>query len=228
MTGKRFGRWLVLERKENSSGRNARWLCRCDCGRERIVDAKSLRNGTSQTCGCKHGLENELTGKRCGKLTILERDTSNPDKKDKWLCLCDCGEKKSTDGFSLRTGRVQSCGCLAIIKATTHGKSYASEYATFYNAIDRCTNSRSRYYKHYGGRGITVCRGWREDFANFYEDMGPRPGKEYSLDRIDNDKNYSCGKCDECIQNGWTANCRWATRKEQMNNRRVSKKYKSE
>lgn len=83
----------------------------------------------------------------------------------------------------------------------------------------RCFNSNVARYPRYGGRGITVCRRWCESFAEFLADMGPRPSSEHSIDRKDNDGHYSCGKCEECVANGWPANCRWATRDMQDANR---------
>ena len=70
----------------------------------------------------------------------------------------------------------------------------------------------------YGGRGIKVCERWRLDRRAFYKDLGVRP-KGWSLHRIDNDRHYSCGKCRECLANGWPSNCRWATHREQQDNR---------
>ncbi len=67
-----------------------------------------------------------------------------------------------------------------------------------------------------------MCRGWRESSATFLADMGPKPSPEHSLDRIDNDRGYWCGRCDQCLENGWPANCRWATPTEQAANTRVS------
>jgi hypothetical protein len=77
----------------------------------------------------------------------------------------------------------------------------------------RCFNPNNERYKDWGGRGITICDWWRV-FKNFAADMISRPeGK--SIDRIDNDGHYSCGKCDHCIREGWKMNVQWSTSAEQ-------------
>lgn len=81
-------------------------------------------------------------------------------------------------------------------------------YSTWCNMIARCYDPRNKRAKHYGGRGITVCDRWRNDFWAFVEDMGPKPSPTHSLDRLDNDGNYE------------PLNCRWATRMEQAGNQR--------
>jgi len=89
----------------------------------------------------------------------------------------------------------------------THGQSYSSEYRIWHNMRTRCRNPKSPNFHRYGGRGISVCARWNR-FANFFEDMGPRPSSEHSLDRYpNNDGNYEPG------------NCRWATRDEQNRNK---------
>lgn len=89
-----------------------------------------------------------------------------------------------------------------------HGKWETPEYEAYHGMIRRCYNSNHATYSDYGGRGITVCHRWRESFLSFYEDMGERPSKNHSIDRIDNDGNYE------------PSNCRWATPKEQQYNTR--------
>lgn len=108
-----------------------------------------------------------------------------------------------------------------------HGKSYIPEHKIWDSMKGRCNNTRDNGWKNYGGRGIQVCERWNESFSAFYEDVGARPTPKHSIDRIDNDKNYSCGKCNQCVKNGWTMNCRWATRSIQKYNQRLSKKNTS-
>lgn len=97
-------------------------------------------------------------------------------------------------------------------------KNKPGAYRSWAAAKLRCFYERNSSYKNYGGRGITMCLRWRNDFEAFLKDMGERPEKT-SIDRIDNDGHYSCGKCKECKDNNWKMNCRWATAKQQNENR---------
>lgn len=99
-------------------------------------------------------------------------------------------------------------------------------YHTHWRMVNRCYDSRFNGYERYGGKGIGVCKGWRESVKTFYLDMGKRP-KGLSLDRINSDLNYSCGKCPECKENGWKLNCRWANPAVQVWNRGKQKNNKS-
>jgi hypothetical protein len=94
-----------------------------------------------------------------------------------------------------------------------HGMSKSPEFSAWKNMLGRCLNPNVPGYHRYGGRGITVCPSWRESFATFFNDIGTRPGKGYSLEREDNSKGYEPG------------NVRWATRKEQQQNTRRNVYY---
>jgi hypothetical protein len=176
-------------------------------------------------------------GERFTRLTVIKRLPKRPDLGAEYLCRCDCGTLKRVRGSTLLAGTTKSCGCWKRDKArehairdlpgTTHGGASKENphplYVTWSVMRARCrTNS------YYAGRGITVCERWNArgtGFPAFLEDMGDRP-EGYTLDRIDNDGNYSCGKCSECLEKGWPANCRWATWTEQAWNKRRRGKRK--
>jgi hypothetical protein len=131
-----------------------------------------------------------------------------------WVCKCDCGSTTRVSPASkLSRGNTKSCGCLRTKRACergTHHMSKTAEYNTWVAIKKRCYSQTDTGYDNYGGRGITVCSEWRDDFDAFYRDMGPRP-EGTSIDRIDNDKGYS------------KENCRWATREMQNTNKRSNR-----
>lgn len=122
-----------------------------------------------------------------------------------WLCECQCGTKKIIAGKYLREGKSNSCGCYKLecvsnrikkqgLKAKTHGMSKTPEYVTWRGVISRCELPSVQRYWEYGGRGISVCKEWRESFEAFYRDMGPRP-KGYSIEREDVNGDYKPSNC---------------------------------
>jgi hypothetical protein len=96
------------------------------------------------------------------------------------------------EGGDLRRGKTVSCGCYKRERATKHGGARTITYSIWWSMRKRCSNPNSQHFKHYGGRGITVCERW-ESFAAFLEDMGECP-PGLTLDRIDNDGNYEPGR----------------------------------
>lgn len=154
----------------------------------------------------------DLTGQKFGRLTVLEYDP----KRARWICLCECGKKTWVLPPSLKRGFTKSCGCLksdlARIAHFKHGKAKSKIFNIWSHIRRRCFNPNTKYYEHYGGRGINVCERWM-NFENFYADMGDPPEGEgrISLDRIDNNGNYEPG------------NCRWANQKMQSDNKRTTR-----
>ena len=138
----------------------------------------------------------------------------------RWFrCICECGRETEVRLSNLRSGKTRSCGHHSVPPTFNyHGMQDSREYGIWRGAKKRCYNRRARGYANYGGRGIVMCSGWKSSFKAFYEDMGPRPSARHSIDRKDGNGHYSCGHCEECVANGWVANCCWATRGEQRRN----------
>lgn len=218
LTGKRFGHQVVIGFAE-MRGVTPYWNVRCDCGDERPVSARSLAAGRStrcrKTCSANPCRKDE-SGNVYNRLTVIEPvEVRRGDTI--WLCRCECGNLTTVSGCNLRKGNTKSCRCLL---RSANGRSKTLEHSCWRQIKNRCYNPRYPWYHRYGGRGITICKRWRASFLAFLEDMGKKPFPEASIDRIDNDGNYSCGHCPECLANGWPANCRWATQKEQTRNSR--------
>ena len=154
-----------------------------------------------------------MINNKYGRLLVVEKDNNYTGKNSKYICQCDCGRVFSVFGFSLKNGKTISCGCYNKEIITKHGKYNTSEYNVYRSMIQRCYNVNHLRYKNYGGRGINICDTWLNNFDNFLLDMGKKPSKNHSIDRIDVNGNYEL------------KNCRWATDYEQRVNKQNTVLY---
>lgn len=207
------------------------WLYKCVCGSEKIINKSNVDFRTTNSCGCLRKKKREKI--QDSRLLLLG---SAP--RDKWgnarnVYQCLCGITKVIRESSVTSGITKSCGCMQrehikLINSTKivlHGEASqgttTKEYRCWQGMKWRCTNPNNREFKNYGGRGIKVYKSWISNYTAFRDylllTIGRCPGSNYSLDRINVNGNYEPG------------NLRWATKKQQANNRRlVSKLYISD
>jgi hypothetical protein len=227
-----FGRLVTLEESPKGDGKVR---CRCECGTECLILVSNLKSGLTRSCGC---LRRESAGRPrgpggiylpagsvSGRLATLEDAVKSHHRV---RTRCECGAETVKLAQRIKLGLATSCGsCVPREGGRTHGLSGHPLYSIWRGIAGRAGNPGNRDYENYGAIGRTICEGYRtapDGLLRFAADMGPRPGPEYSTDRLDNDGGYWCGRCPECVRNGWPFNVAWRTREQQQNNLSVSVK----
>lgn len=155
----------------------------------------------------------DIVGSVFNRWKVLEAAGTDKNRNKLFKCKCSCGNIKTVLGFQLKSGKSKSCGCLQVestARNITHGMSKSREYKIWTAMWQRCTNPNANQHGEYKGR--LPDERWKS-FENFYADMGPRPSRLYTLERINNDLGYG------------PDNCKWATREEQNNNTSRNTKY---
>ena len=230
ISGQKFG-YVTVNKYSHTANHRTFWECTCVCGKEIICQGKLLRNGHIKSCGCMKNKMcsdakiKDMKGKTIGRLTFKEY-VGIINHHAMWLCQCSCGNECIVPAVHVRNENTSSCGCLAheilMERNYKHNCAYLPIYRNYHNMLRRCFDKTDKAYMNYGGRGIIVCKEWANKdngFINFYnwaikngykEEILPNGKNKWTLDRINVDGNYEPN------------NCRWATNKQQCNNKRTN------
>lgn len=219
LTGKKFGRLTVIRKYgyTNSKRKLITWLCQCDCGNTVIRTGKALKESFNSGCDNCRWIYYDLSGKVFGSLTVISKNSSGSGTVF-WNCKCKCGKTIQVSTGRLNSGNVTSCGCSKrnriIEQNTTHGLANTRLYKIWCGMKKRCFNKNSQSYNNYGGRGISICNEWINNFQAFYDwSISNGYSENLTIERINVNGNY----CSD--------NCRWVTLKEQTKNQRKTIRY---
>ena len=223
LTGKRFGKLVVIRRVEDKQYTNQKhrcWECKCDCGNTKIVEGIHLAQGVTKHCGCEdkpHYID--LIGQRFGRWTVLRATRGRDNRKSRakrWFCRCDCGTERSVLADSLLNGNSQSCGCLhneITAEIGRRGKGIRRPSTSLGYGVSSFNGLHARYKRNAKKRNLNFELN-KDEFKKitsencFYCDVEPKQifttknfFGEYlynGIDRIDNEKGYSIDNCDPC------------------------------
>lgn len=244
LQGKIFGKWIVIKESNNQGITNkSLWLCRCQCGNEKIVVGSDLVHGGStkcKQCAIVRPIHNFI-GETFNKLKVIAFSHKDKHGYPHWICQCSCdiNNKKICSSSSLKRGHSKNCGKCEPVASSRHRMSKHPLYHQWHGLNSRCNDKDKKDFPRYGARNIFVCDEWKMSqfggdrngggfllFWKWSEEQASKQGisledlyykkngkgKYWTLDRIDNDGPYA----------PW--NCRWATAKEQNNNKRKARK----
>lgn len=207
--GEKYGSLTAIEEMYKDKNNFKFYKFKCDCGNCVIKRGINVEQSKHANCGCLT-IPRLIKGAKFGKLTVIKYN-GIINKRENYLCKCECGNFINVDGHSLKSGNTKSCGCLKIEKllqrSTTHNKYHTRLYSIFEGMKKRCLNKNSINYKNYGDKGITIYKEWLDDFEKFYTwAINNGYNDDLTIDRINSNKNYE------------PKNCRWITQKQQCRN----------
>lgn len=231
-----FGKLTVVKKLPRDKNGYYRTLCKCECGNTTEPVTAALGNGSTKSCGCYVlappgiGYGKIIPGARFDRLTVVKRIKRDGKLTNRVKCICDCGKHTRSNIDGLVNGNVKSCGCyqrdvtIKRNKETAKFKCFSSKYPKTFNTwacmMARCNNPKHKSYQFYGDKGVMICKYLRETPDNLKKLIGLRKKDKPTIDRFPiHNGNYTCGQCKECTENEWKLNVRWASRKEQSNNR---------